>query len=226
MVCCDVIVSYRIVQLHEGTLSVHSEGEGTGTTFTLTLPIHPHPPSEADSNPDVSSGMNQTMARRSPTTRRMRIDPTDSVDMFAPDYSMHRHPSRPSFYRSGFPQVRLLLVDDALLNRKMLRRLLDRDQFAFSEAADGVQAVKAVADSMANDTPIDLVLMDYQMPNMDGPTAASRMRAMGYKGPIIGITGNALESDISEFMSKGANKVLTKPVDLTMLENAFAGIEF
>ena len=121
-------------------------------------------------------------------------------------------------------RTRVLVVDDALLNRKMLLRLLQRDNFVFAEAADGHRAVTLVQDGMNHGNPIDLVLMDYQMPVMDGPTAARKMRDLGFTGVIIGITGNALASDLECFLSRGANKVLTKPVNLNGLEDAFEGI--
>ena len=60
--------------------------------------------------------------------------------------------------------------------------------------------------------PYRVITMDFQMPNMDGPTATRIIREMGYRGPIIGVTGNALRTDTELFMASGANKVLTKPV--------------
>ena len=65
--------------------------------------------------------------------------------------------------------------------------------------------------------------MDFQMPNMDGPTAASAMRKMGYKGPIIGVTGNVMAVDAELYMSKGADKVLFKPVDANKIDFAVRG---
>ena len=48
---------------------------------------------------------------------------------------------------------------------------------------------------------------------MEGPEAAQRIRAMGYTGIIIALTGNALEEDVRVFLDKGANAVMTKPLD-------------
>ena len=58
----------------------------------------------------------------------------------------------------------------------------------------------------------DGILMDFVMPNMDGPTATKALRAMGYNGVIIGVTGNQLSADIEHFLECGANKVLMKPL--------------
>jgi CheY-like chemotaxis protein len=69
-----------------------------------------------------------------------------------------------------------------------------------------------------------VIIMDYVMPNVDGPTATKRIRDMGYKGLIFGVTGNALQSDIDYFISQGANTVLTKPLDMRMFNRALEGM--
>ena len=58
------------------------------------------------------------------------------------------------------------------------------------------------------------------MPKMNGPTATKEIRALGYKGPIFGVTGNGLESDINLFMSCGADRVHIKPLYLTDFNQA------
>ena len=54
---------------------------------------------------------------------------------------------------------------------------------------------------------------------MDGPTAAKELRALGYTRPIIGCTGNGLESDIRHFKQMGASHVLVKPINLSAFED-------
>ena len=63
----------------------------------------------------------------------------------------------------------------------------------------------------------DLVLMDNQMPNMTGAEACKAMREMGFTGIIIGLTGNAFEQDIADYIAQGANAVLKKPLVLADL---------
>jgi CheY-like chemotaxis protein len=65
----------------------------------------------------------------------------------------------------------------------------------------------------------DLILMDYQMPIMDGPAAISAIRALGYKGVILGLTGNVLAVDQDVMVRAGAEAVLTKPLDIDILWN-------
>jgi CheY-like chemotaxis protein len=60
----------------------------------------------------------------------------------------------------------------------------------------------------------EVILMDFVMPNLSGPAATEKIRHMGYRGVIIGVTGNALTEDVEYFMRSGANAVLTKPLDI------------
>ena len=117
-------------------------------------------------------------------------------------------------------KITALIVDDSYLNRKMIARLLQQRSFVIFEACDGAEAVDSVSKSMrslAGEHPTlsyDVILMDFVMPIMDGPTATKQIRALGYRGVIIGVTGNALPDDISTFLASGADVVMTKPINI------------
>lgn len=64
----------------------------------------------------------------------------------------------------------------------------------------------------------DLILCDNVMPNMNGPEAVKRIRDLGYKGPIFGVTGNVLPDDIADFIAHGANAVIEKPLKISVLK--------
>ena len=116
----------------------------------------------------------------------------------------------------------LLVVDDSRLNRKMLCKILRNEGHVCEEAEDGLIAIQKIKDRMSNreanctikGTTYDAILMDYVMPNMDGPTATKEICALGYQGLIFGVTGNALDSDIEYFISCGAVKIFTKPLNV------------
>lgn len=95
----------------------------------------------------------------------------------------------------------LLVVDDSRLNRKMLLKCLRANGHSCWEAEDGVEAVEAVKKRILdhNLEPFDAILMDFVMPNMDGPEATTKIRALGYKGLIFGVTGNGEFSNICYF---------------------------
>ena len=78
---------------------------------------------------------------------------------------------------------------------------------------------KKVTDVVTVSGTYDLILMDYQMPNLDGPTAIKHIRTLGYIGQIVGLTGNVFGSEVEFMHQSGADKVLSKPVQLSDLEN-------
>ena len=112
----------------------------------------------------------------------------------------------------------ILLVDDASSNRKMVRRLLDKSLFTPDEAEDGSVAVSKVTQMVERgEAPYDVILMDFLMPKMDGPTATRAIRGLGYRGIVIGITGTSSPQDLEIFSASGADLVMTKPLDIDLL---------
>lgn len=114
------------------------------------------------------------------------------------------------------------------MNRKMVCRLLNSLGHTCEEADDGPVAVRFVRRSLEMSVsaqasengpipPFDGVLMDNVMVKIHGPQAAREMRSIGYRCPIIGVTGNALPSDIDEFKLCGANEVIQKPLKREMV---------
>ena len=124
----------------------------------------------------------------------------------------------------SMPRQHLLVVDDSAMNRKMLCKALKLHGYLYTEATDGAEAVAIVKASLSSKSlAFDGILMDYIMPNMDGPTATEEIRKLGYSQPIIGVTGNALQSDIDHFTSRGASMVLIKPVQPKDLREVLEG---
>lgn len=81
------------------------------------------------------------------------------------------------------------------------------------EADDGQTAVAKVAEAAAAGAPFDAVFMDNIMNHMNGPDAAQMMRAAGFEGLIIGVTGNVMVTDVDGYIAAGANLVLFKPIN-------------
>ena len=104
----------------------------------------------------------------------------------------------------------ILIIDDVALNRELLRRLLIGDGHRVTEAADGAAAITA-----ASQRRFDLILMDIEMPQMNGLEVCRRIRAG--QGPnrttrIVALTGYAFESDIAQAMASGMNAHMAKPI--------------
>jgi PAS domain S-box-containing protein len=111
---------------------------------------------------------------------------------------------------------RVLVVDDVDLNRELMMALLSNEGCSVTLASDGAQAVEAVASQ-----PFDLVLMDCQMPLMDGFAATRKIRAAGQPYstlPIIALTASATTEHLARCDAAGMNSHLTKPLHPGALE--------
>merc|ERR1711935_1192420 len=116
-------------------------------------------------------------------------------------------------------KLNILIVDDAVSNRKLLRRLLNLKGHKTAEAENGQIAVDMAREAEKNNNHFDLVLMDYEMPVMIGPVAAKEIRKLGSDVFIVGVTGNLMAEDVSYFRECGSNAVLPKPFRINELED-------
>jgi PAS domain S-box-containing protein len=117
------------------------------------------------------------------------------------------------------PNLRVLLVDDGEENRDLMSLILQEAGTTFDTAENGLEAMeKALSKEW------DVILMDMQMPIMDGYTATSRLREQGYDKPIIALTAHAMEQAEQECLNAGCTGFLTKPVDFDKLIGTLAEI--
>ncbi len=112
---------------------------------------------------------------------------------------------------------RVLVAEDNVVNQRLAKRMLERLGFEVELANDGSEAV-----GKARDASFDLILMDLQMPEMDGLEAARRIRSEernGRRTPIVAFSANANESDVVAALAAGMDDHLSKPVDLARLDS-------
>ena len=122
--------------------------------------------------------------------------------------------------------MRLLLAEDNDLNAEIATELLLDAHFTVERAADGVECVEMLKNSDNNY--YDVVLMDIQMPNMDGYQAAKTIRLFDEKDkaniPIIAVTANAFEEDRNKALLSGMNAHIAKPFELSNVFRTLANV--
>ena len=121
--------------------------------------------------------------------------------------------------RSALPRaarsLRVLVVEDNKINQMLATRLLERVGHRVQVAGNGLEGISAV-----RSRPFDLVLMDMQMPEMDGLEATQKIRDLPdplCRLPIIAMTANALQGDRERCLAAGMNDYVSKPIDVSEL---------
>ena len=108
--------------------------------------------------------------------------------------------------------MRILVVEDSIDNQQLVARKLENVGASVMLANNGKEAILAVAT-----TSCDVILMDLQMPEMDGFTAVAHLRSEGYTKPILALTAHAQVEEISRCMNRGFDDHISKPIDFPLL---------
>ena len=124
--------------------------------------------------------------------------------------------------RSSPLNARILLAEDGLDNQRLISHVLEKAGADVSVAEDGLAAVGQVLDAAKAGNPFDLVLMDIQMPRMDGYTATGRLRSLGMNVPVIALTAHAMSEDHQKCIDAGCDTYCTKPIQRDTLIDTIA----
>jgi len=129
-------------------------------------------------------------------------------------------PPSPAFMPADCPPGRVLVVEDNEVNAVVFTRLLGKGGHSVRVARDCPEALALLAREA-----FDVVLMDVNLPGMDGVTATGRIRSLGGSAsgiPIIAVTANAMASDRESYLQAGMDDYLSKPIDAAALFAAIA----
>ncbi|MBU1610262.1 MAG: response regulator, partial [Proteobacteria bacterium] len=136
-----------------------------------------------------------------------------------------KHEGESLMIRRFSPKTRVLVVEDSRANLIMVRRFLEKLGIEVESAENGREAL----DTLARSAPFDCILMDIQMPVMDGMETTRRIRT-GENGatdsgvPIVALTAHAMKGDREMFLGAGMDSYLSKPVEIVDLANLLSTV--
>jgi osomolarity two-component system sensor histidine kinase TcsA len=131
-----------------------------------------------------------------------------------------QNPTLSAKLRKSFSTKNVLLAEDNVINQKvMVKMLRSLGVERIDIAPDGAKAIIFVTE---NPKYYDIILMDVSMPVLDGLSATTRLRNAGFDLPIIALTANALKGDREEFLARGMNDHVPKPVNRDILAETLA----
>jgi PAS domain S-box-containing protein len=185
-------ISKRLVRMLNGDMSVKSQ-LNQGSTFTVTLPTGP-------------------------------LDGMDMVDLTAGRPLEESNVDIPT--RGELPTLRqgcrILLAEDGPDNQRLIAYVLQKAGADVTIKDNGKVAMEAALAAHDKANPFDVILMDMQMPVLDGYQATRALRRSGYRGPIIALTAHAMASDRDKCLKAGCDGYATKPIDRAMLIRTIA----
>jgi len=109
---------------------------------------------------------------------------------------------------------RVLVVEDGVDNQRLISHVLRRAGYAVEMMVDGESGVERMRAGFAVDGEgviPDVVLLDMQLPGIDGDVVAAEIRGMGYHGPVIALTAQAMAGDRERFLAAGCDEYMSKP---------------
>ena len=220
-------ISRNLAELHGGRIGLSSQA-GFGSTFEFYVKVRRGQVLELPITPIDKPAATIELEHRIITSPAMQqAEPVQPWEQSS-SKAQARSAQSPSS-----PRANVLIVEDNLINQRLLRKLITKHHYDTLTANNGEEALAFMASSTWNPVhtksnsdvvpTIDIVLCDIEMPIMDGKTCARRVRQLQQKGlltdhiPMIAITGNARHEQVEEMRQCGFDDVVTKPYKIDQL---------
>ena len=185
-------ISKRLAELLGGEVSIVDSQPGRGSRFRLT----------------TATG------------------PLDGIELVKPELYIPQEEAPAAVAEPAAPQIlagcRLLMAEDGPDNQRLFSFILRKAGAEVTVVENGLLAVEQVLQMARSGQPFDVVLMDMQMPVLDGYEAVARLRSHGYRGPIIALTAHAMKSDRDKCLNVGCDDYASKPIDRNKLIDQIA----
>ena len=177
----------RLARLMGGDVQLLHTQEGAGSCFRIYVPFEEVEGAEKVRDPQA---VFEVMSRAALPGRTSLPDPVDAP--------LH---------------CRVLLVEDRPMTQRLVSSILTRAGAEVEVVENGKLAIEHTLEAQDTGQPFDAVLMDMQMPVMDGYTATRTLRELDYRRPILAVTAHAMRGDREKCLQAGCDDYLVKPVD-------------
>jgi signal transduction histidine kinase/CheY-like chemotaxis protein len=205
-------IARRLANLLGGELRVATE-LGIGTRFTLEVPVTIDAATAWEVVPGATDGP--------PSPLPVPLAHGPAAESPAPTTARVGTPARtPATSPSAEIQtgLRILVAEDGPDNQRLIARVLKRIGAEVEMVSNGAQAVDLALRNTRTGSPYSVILMDMQMPILDGYSATRRLRDAGYDGPIIALTAHAMSHDRQRCLDAGCTDYATKPLEIATLQ--------
>jgi signal transduction histidine kinase/ActR/RegA family two-component response regulator len=165
-----------------------------------------------------------TLGKGSTFTVTVATGPLDGIELI-PCPLAARHPAGFDIQTpASLPALncRILFAEDGPDNQRLIGFFLRKAGAEVVVVGNGQAAYDSALAALADGNPFDVILMDMQMPTMDGYEATRKLREAGYSGPVIAMTAYAMKSDRDKCLAAGCDDYATKPIDRATLISTVA----
>jgi CheY-like chemotaxis protein len=190
-------ISRRLARMLDGDISVTSM-PGAGSVFRLEIAAGPVAA--------INAVDRASFLPRSP-------DPETSERTFATDAAAAAEPEAAPRSDRQLEGMRILLAEDGPDNRLLVGHVLRAAGADVAFAENGRAAVDCAREAVRDGAPFDVILMDMQMPVLDGYAATRELRAGGFDGPIVALTAHAMADDRQKCLDAGCDDYASKPIN-------------